>query len=269
MNAACLFGSHTWNGCKCLKCGKTRDESHNWSNDCETCSICGRKWTDHHKWDGCVCTVCKKTRDEFHNWEKDCETCSRCGKKRVDAHIFVDGFCKVCGFECKTGVYIDERDGKRYNTVKIGSQFVLAQNFAFKPDSGNYWAYDNDSWNVEEFGLLYTLETARSVVPAGWHLPTIKEWNELGRWLRSDARTTKENYRLFNPVMGGWRWTDGKFYKLRKGAYYWTYDDSEKSADPWAWYFDIYENTYQYGEGLKNPYHHKCGFSIRLFKDVI
>ena len=36
---ACLFG-HKWDGCRCTKCGKTRDEGH--------------------AWDGCVCTACGK-----------------------------------------------------------------------------------------------------------------------------------------------------------------------------------------------------------------
>ncbi len=37
---ACLFG-HQWNGCKCEKCGKTRE--HSWQNG--TCSRCGAAWT--------------------------------------------------------------------------------------------------------------------------------------------------------------------------------------------------------------------------------
>ena len=37
---ACLFG-HKWNGCKCTKCGKTRDELHDWKKD--TCKNCGKK----------------------------------------------------------------------------------------------------------------------------------------------------------------------------------------------------------------------------------
>ena len=37
---ACLFG-HKWNGCKCDKCGKTRDEQHDWKKD--TCKKCEKK----------------------------------------------------------------------------------------------------------------------------------------------------------------------------------------------------------------------------------
>ena len=42
MNLKCVLGMHTWNGCKCPKCGKTRDESHVWGEDCERCVKCGK-----------------------------------------------------------------------------------------------------------------------------------------------------------------------------------------------------------------------------------
>jgi len=40
---ACLLG-HKWNGCKCEKCGKQRNENHLWQSG--KCSICGRIYTD-------------------------------------------------------------------------------------------------------------------------------------------------------------------------------------------------------------------------------
>ena len=68
MGILCKFGFHTWDGCKCSKCGKTRNEEHNWSKDCEECSKCG------------------KTKDEGHDWSKDCEKCVLCGRTREGAH---------------------------------------------------------------------------------------------------------------------------------------------------------------------------------------
>jgi len=45
---ACLFG-HKWNGCKCARCGKSRDENHDW--------------------DGCKCEICEKSFCGRHNEE--------------------------------------------------------------------------------------------------------------------------------------------------------------------------------------------------------
>jgi len=36
---ACIFG-HKWDGCKCTKCGKIRDEGHIWND--RICTVCGK-----------------------------------------------------------------------------------------------------------------------------------------------------------------------------------------------------------------------------------
>ena len=62
MALSCIFGFHSWNGCKCIKCGKTHNEGHDWSTDCEKCSICGSIRANVHQWDKSTCTKCGKTR---------------------------------------------------------------------------------------------------------------------------------------------------------------------------------------------------------------
>lgn len=74
--------------------------------------------------------------------------------------------------------FTDTRDGKKYNIVEIGGQTWMAENFAYKPADG-FWAYNNDESNVSSYGYLYTLETAKSICPDGWHVPNLDEWNEL------------------------------------------------------------------------------------------
>lgn len=32
MNFKCKIGLHSWDGCKCSKCGKTNEKRHDWSN---------------------------------------------------------------------------------------------------------------------------------------------------------------------------------------------------------------------------------------------
>jgi len=81
MNFKCLFG-HQWNGCKCERCGKTRDEGHNYlavDGKCiEKCSICNKERGIEHKWNGCKCERCGKTRNEQHSLKNG--KCCKCEK---------------------------------------------------------------------------------------------------------------------------------------------------------------------------------------------
>ena len=77
MNWKCLFG-HIWDGCKCKRCGKTRDEQHDWDG-CK-CKRCGRARDEQHDWNGCKCKRCGKIRDEQHDWYG--YRCKRCGLTR-------------------------------------------------------------------------------------------------------------------------------------------------------------------------------------------
>ena len=76
------------------------------------------------------------------------------------------------------GEYFDKRDGKTYKTIKIGTQVWMAENLAFKTDSG-CWSYDNHISNIKKYGYLYSLETAKTICPDGFHLPSDNEWEQL------------------------------------------------------------------------------------------
>lgn len=91
---ACIFG-HKWNGCKCTKCGKTRDEGHDWNFCKGVCRICGKTRTPSHRWNGCICADCGKKQDRGHEWD-GCK-CRLCGKTRDRDHQWVGCKCKVCG----------------------------------------------------------------------------------------------------------------------------------------------------------------------------
>jgi hypothetical protein len=114
MPISCALGFHAWNGCKCIKCGQTRDESHDWKLDCEKCaecgatrqkahvwdgckcSGCGKTQDEEHAWNGCKCIKCEQTRDESHDWRLDCEKCAECGATRQKAHVWDGCKCTKC-----------------------------------------------------------------------------------------------------------------------------------------------------------------------------
>jgi hypothetical protein len=93
----CKLGIHSWYGCKCSECDKTRNEQHDWLKDCEKCLKCGIIRTNAHKWECCKCTTCGKIRDEQHDWSKNCEKCSKCGKTGTTKHQIKDNKCTICG----------------------------------------------------------------------------------------------------------------------------------------------------------------------------
>jgi uncharacterized protein (TIGR02145 family) len=75
--------------------------------------------------------------------------------------------------------FMDARNGKNYQVTRIGEQVWLAQNLAYEPDSGKFWAYKNDLSYVPQFGYLYSWETAQNACPLGWHLPSKEDFETL------------------------------------------------------------------------------------------
>jgi uncharacterized protein (TIGR02145 family) len=65
----------------------------------------------------------------------------------------------------------------------------MAENLAYKPSSGNYWAYDNNQSNVAKYGYLYDWQTACNVCPTGWHLPSDTEWTQLTEFVGGKVGT--------------------------------------------------------------------------------
>jgi uncharacterized protein (TIGR02145 family) len=98
--------------------------------------------------------------------------------------------------------FIDQRDGKKYKTVKIGDQVWMAENLAYlpavhSPTSGSnteprYYVYGYNGSevatakqqpNYTTYGVLYNWSAARTACPSGWHLPTDAEWTALENYL--------------------------------------------------------------------------------------
>jgi uncharacterized protein (TIGR02145 family) len=265
MSFKCNVGLHTWDGCKCSICSKTRDAEHDISTDCGKCSRCGKIFTgDQHNWsaDCEKCTACGKTRENQHSWLKDCEKCLKCSKVRLNMHRFSDGICQVCG----QGTFHDESDGSINKIMKIGDQVIMAENLSKTPAKGNFWVYDDKESNIAKYGYLYDWEAARTLAPKGWHLPTKAEWEALYSYLGGDARTVYDQLKPggssgFDSLFGGERYARGAFNSIGASAHYWsdTQDDDKQ-----VWQFKLGAYTETAGLEKADP---NFGFSVRLFRN--
>jgi len=81
-----------------------------------------------------------------------------------------------------SGVFIDPRDSTEYRWVRIGSQVWMAENLRFRPESG-WKCWNDDEAECSKRGVFYDWESACTVPPPGWHLPTDGEWKVLEREL--------------------------------------------------------------------------------------
>jgi uncharacterized protein (TIGR02145 family) len=132
------------------------------------------------------------------------------------------------------GRFIDPRDGQSYKTVVIGNQEWMAENLNYGT-VGSY-CYSDLPTSCEEFGRLYTWETALYVCPEGWHLPTSEEFRTLrsnvggeetaGKMLKSttgwDANGNGVDAFGFNILPAGRRDDDGSSHYAGMSTAFWS-----------------------------------------------
>ncbi|MEI6141490.1 MAG: FISUMP domain-containing protein [Mariniphaga sp.] len=122
----------------------------------------------------------------------------------------------------KFGIMTDSRDNKSYKTVKIGNQIMMAENLAYKPSSGSYWAFKDNMDNVTKCGYLYDWETAMNVCPTGWHLPNKAEFDELIHDVVGYESLISGGKSGFNVQFAGNRDPDGDFRNMNDFAFFWS-----------------------------------------------
>lgn len=188
----------------------------------------------------------------------------------------------------KTGTLTDKRDTTKYKWVRIGNQVWMAENLAYRPTEGKYWAYDNDQKNVAKYGYLYDWETSENVCPTGWHLPTDEEWKTLemhlgmsqagadyegnrktdeggklkeagtSHWLSPNIGATNESG--FTALPGGHLNTNG-FFSIGESGKWWT---ATKYDNDQAWYRHLDCNFSHVYRDFRNK---EWGFSVRCVRD--
>jgi uncharacterized protein (TIGR02145 family) len=170
--------------------------------------------------------------------------------------------------------FTDERNGKTYKTVKIGSRTWMARNLDYQ--TGNSWCYDNDNIYCEKYGRLYNWNTARVVCPSGWHLPSRGEWNDLvgavggtsigGMKLKArngwdDGGNGTNDYEFAALPGGGRYYSGGSFGYVGKDGFWWTAAESDGGSAYYRYMF------YGGDEVLEGSFNKGSGFSVRCVRD--
>lgn len=154
-----------------------------------------------------------------------------------------------------TNEFTDTRDGNTYKTVRIGNQTWMAENLNYKTN-GTSWCYENKVTNCDTYGALYDYESAKTVCPDGWHLPSEDEWDVLfdfvggkkvaggklkeagfDHWSSPNERATNDFG--FTALPGGQKSQMGAFTKQTKTAYFWTAHPFHGKG---AWFIELRNN---------------------------
>ncbi|SHM35375.1 major paralogous domain-containing protein [Fibrobacter sp. UWR3] len=136
--------------------------------------------------------------------------------------------------DIKYGELLDSRDGHTYKSVKIGSQTWMAENLNYETD--DTYCPDGKSENCSTYGRLYNWNTAKTVCPAGWHLPSKDEWNTLltavggastaGKAIKSASGWRKSGNCTdafgFSAIPTGYRDGNKEEYGNGYSAYFWS-----------------------------------------------
>lgn len=84
--------------------------------------------------------------------------------------------------------WTDERDRKKYKTVKIGDQIWLAEDFQYETNEGTVKKLEYmESIDTNKY-IWYSQSAAIKHCPKGWHLPSKGEWEQLLVNINSDVK---------------------------------------------------------------------------------
>ncbi|MDR2693875.1 MAG: fibrobacter succinogenes major paralogous domain-containing protein [Chitinispirillales bacterium] len=193
----------------------------------------------------------------------------------------------IAGVANKTATVTDKRDGQKYRAVTIGGKTWMAEDLNYK--TGNSWCYNDSDSYCKKYGRLYDWETAKTACLAGWHLPTVQEWDNLseavggvrksvkigsedvfywdgaGKKLKStsgwyDNGNGTDNYG-FTALPGGGRSSGGRFLNAGNNGHWWTATENGSG--------NAYLRDMRYNSDNVYEYYFVAGigFSVRCVRD--
>jgi len=169
---------------------------------------------------------------------------------------------------------VNAQDARQYRSVKIGDKIWMSENVNVK--TGNSWCYNEDESNCSKYGRLYDWNTAKTVCPTGWHLPSRQEWDDLvtavggsdeaenalkstDGWGGFGGSAGTDDYK-FSALPGGRRYNVmHQFLNAGESGYWWMADDEGQS-----------ENAYSFGLGAfggVNFDEKENGYSVRCVQN--
>ena len=183
------------------------------------------------------------------------------------------------------GSFVDIRDNEVYQTVTIGTQTWMSENF--RGNFGQNVAYNNDNNNIPIYGRLYKGGTEHNevdgqlniaevalIAPSGWHLPSQSEFQTLLAFIGSGSDSKLKSTSGwnsngtdtfgFNVKPGGYReYNNGAFANIGTGAF--------------LWGSDLFGNTHTLyallivgaPEAIQNPLAIDACCSVRFIKDDV
>jgi len=192
---------------------------------------------------------------------------------------------------------VDSRDGKKYKTVKIGTQVWMGENLNYNAKDSK--CYDNKESNCQKYGRLYDWVTAvalpiwcnrvecaskigakhKGICPSGWHLPSWAEWDILeetvggmktgGKHLKAksgwnDNGNGLDTYGFAALPGGSGTFWDGNFHYKRVGEEGAWWSSSEQYAAQYAHrrYMEYNYNSMYYSFYTKSVF-----WSVRCILD--
>jgi len=158
-----------------------------------------------------ACSTDKETKDEDNSSSSKETMSSSSVFTQVYCEDFVEGTTRE-HYGKEKAQFCDDRDGKKYVYVRIGSQTWLAENLNFNASGSK--CYNDSVAYCDKYGRLYNWETAKVVCPDGWHLPSLEEFTTL----RDFAGGVNAEVGRDMKATSGWEdWEDPYTHEIKSG----------------------------------------------------